>query len=181
MPHHQHHQRAVSLIELLITIIILAILTGWGASSYTQILHNTRMRTSVADFHSSLQYARSSAIRLASYVILCPSRDQQYCNNTSDWSNGWIVFHDLNYNRIRETDEDILHTDNALPENIFMRSSSGRKRIRFRPSGMSYGANSSFTFCDRSLQTEPRVICLSNSGRARITDKRCNGAKIGCP
>jgi len=174
------HQQAFSLIGLMITISIITLLSLWSITSFSQLLHDSRLFTSVSQFYSALQYTRSSAIKSNSNIVLCPSQDKIACSDGFDWSLGWIIFHDLNYNRKREGNEDILRVEAPLPHNISMQSSKGRKRIRFQGSGMSKGYNSTFTFCDQSQQSPPRVICLSSTGRARITDKRCNGTKIVC-
>lgn len=177
---HKNHQQGFSLPELIFAISIGIILSVWSITSFSHLLHDTRMLSSVNQFYTALQYTRSTAITLGRHIVLCPSQDKIACNNDFDWSQGWIIFQDQNYNRKRELNEDILRIGDHLPKNISMLSSKGRKRIRFQPLGMSGGSNSTFTFCDQSQQSPPRVICLSNTGRARITNKRCNGRKIIC-
>jgi type IV fimbrial biogenesis protein FimT len=61
-----------------------------------------------------------------------------------------------------------------------MHSGNHRKRIVYQQDGSSGGTNSSFTFCDRRKLARPRVICLSNIGRPRLSLTRCNGKPVDC-
>jgi type IV fimbrial biogenesis protein FimT len=61
-----------------------------------------------------------------------------------------------------------------------MHPGNHRKRVVYQQAGTSGGTNSSFTFCDRRKLAKPRVICLSNTGRPRLSHTRCDGKPIRC-
>jgi type IV fimbrial biogenesis protein FimT len=70
--------------------------------------------------------------------------------------------------------------ETPLSHGIAMHSGGRRKRIVYQPDGSSGGSNSSFTFCDRRGFARPRVICLSNTGRPRLSMTRCDGKPVAC-
>ena len=57
------HHRGISLIEIAITLVILALLIALGAPSFQTWLINTQIRNSAESMSSGLQRARSEAVR----------------------------------------------------------------------------------------------------------------------
>lgn len=173
-----HNQHGLTLPELLITLAIAATLTTLGTSQYLQFIQANRMTTGVNTFVTALHLARSEAVKQGSPVVLCPSSDGRNCGNSQEWVNGWILF--ASEDREHDAEEPLLQTGSPLSAGIHMRSSNHRKRIVYQPDGSSPGTNSAFTFCDRRNRVKPRVICLSNTGRPRLTWARCDGKSIQC-
>ena len=137
------------------------------------------MAAEINQFVTGLHLARSEAVKHGQRVLLCPSSDSLNCGNSKEWVNGWILF--ASNDREHDMNERLLQAGSPLSSGIHMSSSNHRKRIVYQPDGTSPGTNSSFTFCDSRRQARPRVICLSNTGRARLTHTRCDGRPIGCP
>jgi len=171
-------QQGLTLLELLISLSLIAILTVSAFSEFGQVLQQHRMSTQVNMFVAALHLARQEAVKHAAKVVLCPSRDGDHCGNSADWQQGWIVF--SSDDREHDRDEPVLQTGNPLPGDIRLDSSNHRRRIIYQPDGRSAGSNASFTFCDARKRAKPRVICLSNSGRPRLTASRCNGKPVDC-
>lgn len=172
-------QQGVTLPELLISLAVIAVLAAGSVSQFRTLTRENRMAVEVNLFVTALHLARSEAVKHGRRVVLCPSSDKQNCGNSSAWSYGWMLF--ASDNREREADEALLHAGNPLGAGILLHASNYRKRIMFQPDGSSGGSNSSFTFCDIRKAARPRVICLSNSGRPRLTHLRCDGNPIRCP
>jgi len=86
-------QSAFTLIELMVTIAILAIIATLAAPNLSQMLHNTKVNTSSGDILSFLQQARTEAIRLGKIVTVCGSSDGSNClaTNKTNWSTGLIA------------------------------------------------------------------------------------------
>lgn len=85
-------QQAFTLVELMVTIAILAIITTMAAPNLTQVLRNTKISSSSGDILNFLQQARTEAVRLGKTVTICASADGTSCvsNNKSNWSVGII-------------------------------------------------------------------------------------------
>ncbi|MFV5385346.1 GspH/FimT family pseudopilin [Acinetobacter junii] len=85
--------KAFTLVELLVTIAVLAILAMMAAPSMSQILHNSKVNSSSGDVLNFLQQSRSEAIRLGSAVTVCASSDGASCvtGNKTNWAVGIIA------------------------------------------------------------------------------------------
>ena len=172
-------QHGLTLPELLVSLSIVSTLTISGVTHVTALIQQNRMTTEVNQFVTALMLARSESVKHGRRVVLCPSRDGFNCGPGTDWSRGWILF--ASDDREHDPDEPLLRAGSPLAAGIEMHSSNRRRRIVYQPDGSSGGTNSSFTFCDSRRQARPRVICLSNTGRSRLTHTRCNGRPISCP
>ncbi len=173
-----HNQRGLTLPELLISLTLISTLSVNAYSQFSQVLQENRMASEVNLFMTALHLARGEAVKHGRRVVLCPSRDGAACGNSTDWINGWILF--ASDDRERDHDEQLLQSGNPLAYGISLTGSNHRKRITYQQDGSSGGSNASFTFCDTRRLAAPRVICLSNSGRPRLTLTRCNGKPIDC-
>lgn len=78
-----------TLIELMVTMIVLAILLGVGVPSFNVVLLNSRTAALANDLTSALNLARSEAVTRAAQVDVCPSDNGTGC--TGAWTDGWIV------------------------------------------------------------------------------------------
>ncbi|WP_421682467.1 prepilin-type N-terminal cleavage/methylation domain-containing protein [Stutzerimonas urumqiensis] len=82
--------RGFTLIELMITLAILAILLGLAAPSFRQMIANNRTQTAADNLMTAFQYARSEAVRRGVSVEIC-RRNNGACANATTWGNGWLV------------------------------------------------------------------------------------------
>ncbi len=88
-------ERGFTLVELLVTIAIAAILIGLSAAPMSQMFASNRVQSEASSFVSDLMYARSEAIRRGQPVSLCASADNgASCLGTNAWGSGWVVFPD---------------------------------------------------------------------------------------
>jgi len=173
-----HHQEGLTLPELLISLTVISTLSVNGVSQYKQTIQENRMASEINQFVSALHLARSEAVKQGRRIVLCPSQDGSNCGRSPDWISGWMLF--ASENQGHGPDERILQAGNPLSAGIRLHSSNHRKRIVYQPDGSSGGSNASFTFCDTRKLAKPRVICLSNTGRPRLTLTRCDGKPIIC-
>lgn len=126
-----------------------------------------RMSAAMNALHSQLQLARNQAIHLNAQAVVCPGSAAGGCEDDSDWSDGWIVFTDFNADQQFEAELDSLLRAEPGLEQLLVRSTSGRSRVRFFPNGSAPGSNGSITFCDARGPLHARKLVLSNLGRIR--------------
>jgi type IV fimbrial biogenesis protein FimT len=172
------HQHGLTLPELVITLAVMSILIASGTGPLRHFIQENRMAAVINQFVTALQLARSEAVKHGSRVVLCPSSDGHNCGDSREWVNGWILF--ASNDREHDVNERLLQAGSPLSSGIRMSSSNHRKRIVYQPDGTSPGTNSSFSFCDGHKRVKPRIICLSNTGRPRLTWTRCDGKPIQC-
>ena len=171
-------QGGLTLPELLVSLAMISTLSLSGISQFRHTLQENRMASEINQFITALHLARSEAVKHGRRIVLCPRKQGFVCGSSPDWMNGWIVF--ASDDREHDPDETVLQAGNPLSAGIRLRSSNHRKRILYQQDGSSGGSNASFTFCDTRKLAKPRVICLSNTGRPRLSLTRCDGKTIDC-
>lgn len=108
----------MTLIELLITLAIVAILVVIGLPSLQEAIRTNRVSSFSNDLLSAAAYARSEAVRRSGNVALCASPDPTAggsdevaaaatCSGTA-WADGWIVFVDTDQDGQRQAAELVL-------------------------------------------------------------------------
>lgn len=107
--------RGFTVIELMITIVLLVILIGLAAPSFSDILRDQRIKTATFDVYASLVFARSEAIKRNQRVAVCAKNaDGNGCENSTDWALGWIVYLDADGNGFPGAVSDILKKQDAI-------------------------------------------------------------------
>ncbi|OUR73993.1 hypothetical protein A9Q78_01885 [Methylophaga sp. 41_12_T18] len=162
-----NHQ-GFTLIELIITLSIAAILMAIAAPSFSGIIQNNRMTTQYNELLASLSLARSEAIKRTQRVTVCQSSTNNSCGgDSSSWHSGWIVFVDENADNTRDAGEDILRANSVLAGNNTL-SYGARTRVGFDSDGLaSGGSNGTFTLCDSRGDSNRQGLVISPTGRAR--------------
>ena len=85
--------RGFSLLELMFTLSMLAILLGLAVPGVNTMLLDSRRATAVNSFVHAVFLARSTAGQRGRPVTICRSTDGQTCSHsTVDWQDGWIEF-----------------------------------------------------------------------------------------
>lgn len=185
-----------TIIELLVTVVVLGILVAVGVPSLKDFLKAGQLTTVNNEFVSAVQVARSGAIQMANAGCVCASANTDSatpsCSGSDSWESGWISFVDTNTAATTEcvydaTDGDVLlKVWNGVntTDNLTVRSTSAtinaQNYVRFNSRGIPITAQGvslqgMFVVCDDRGLTEGstvvgRGIILSASGSLRTTD-----------
>ncbi len=81
-----------TLLELMLTVGIAAILLAIGVPSFRYVTTANRASSEINALLGDMQFARGEAIREGQAVSICPSNDGATCLVTTIWNSGWIVF-----------------------------------------------------------------------------------------
>jgi type IV fimbrial biogenesis protein FimT len=176
------HARGFSLIELLVALAIAALLAAFAVPAVSGAFESTRARGAEAALVGSLARAASGASLSGTRAVLCPSRaGAAGCIDGVDWSEGWLVFQDLDQDRERDAGEAEIARQDALGGQVRLRTTSGRPRIVFQGYGSNAGSNATFTVCDGRGAQYGRSLVLNNRGQLRTTFATPEALAQTCP
>ena len=164
MPH-----AGFTLVELMVTLAIAAILLAVGMPSFSGIIKNQEIQAAARDFLAALNLARSEAIRRNTRVDLIPAQDG------TDWGKGWVIFVDHDNNLKPDKDDEIIFTHGPVPAHLTIESiltDASAKYIAYNGQGRTrtnkndqqpQTGNVTLTF-----DNQIRKIIINFLGRARI-------------
>ena len=83
-------QRGFSLLELMVTVAVLAIVAGVAAPSFRSMQMRSRLTAAANELNAVLQTARMEAVKSNGRVELCPSSNGSSCDG-NDWKRLIVV------------------------------------------------------------------------------------------
>jgi type IV fimbrial biogenesis protein FimT len=160
------HGTGFTVMELMVTLAIAAVLLSLAVPSYQAFSNRQRMKAAVVSLQQDLLAARSQAVYLRGMVVVCPGHPQGGCSGGNDWSEGWIVFEDRNNDRQYQAEEPLLRRGQGIT-GVAVHAPASRSELRFFPDGSTPGSNGSIGFCGRGGPEHARRLVISNIGRIR--------------
>ena len=165
-----------TLVELMVTLAVAAILLTVGIPSFQSMMRDNRLANFTNQMILTLNFARSEAIKQGGGLngkLRVTVRKIE-----PNWENGWTVFLDypnpnygtndnLDVNSDGKPDEIVLRQYEALPANFTLRGNNNfTNYVSFQPNGSS--SNGSFAICENLNIKPSRLITISNPGRIRL-------------
>jgi len=169
-----------SLIEVMITLSIAAILMSIAVPSFQSFTRTNRIAAITNQLSAALQYARSEAMTRGKTVTVCKSDDVSdstpTCNNGANWQDGWMIFVDNDGDGTFETGDSPLRVGQAANTSVVITSSGTNfaNFVRFRPNGQSLGASTARGTISICIAPDQRDIVFNTIGRLSIdSTKTC--------
>ena len=158
-----------STIELMVALVMSAIVTGLAVPSLSAVVRSNQIMAANNGFIAALGMARSEAVRRNSFVAVGAS------GSDGDLARGWQVWVDGNRNGIRDTDEELIHTQGDL--GAVSLTSANPSAVTFNAAG---GADSAtvatqiFHVCTSAAGSSGREIQINQIGRTSVKQHTCS-------
>lgn len=156
------HSRGFTLIELMVTIAVLAIVVSIAAPSFSSMLQDNRALSMSTELQGALQLARAEAIKRRQDVVICKRNSAgTACNDGTDWAAGWLI---------RQVGGDVLKVWDSAQAMVVTGPNTG---VTFRSNGM-VAASGSFSVKPSSCTAQQRrTIAVSLTGSTTLDKATC--------
>ena len=174
----KYEQGGFTLIELMFTIVILAVLVAIGIPNFRGFILNGHMTAAANDLLSDVSLARSESVKRRIPVVVCATSggSSPSCSTAGSGFNAWLVYVDTNSNGTLDVGEATLREHDRIDGNI-TGTATGGLVITFRPSGFPASSSTTqVTFCDDRKNEvtagglpAARAVVIVASGRPIVT------------
>lgn len=156
-----------TLMELLVTAAVLAILMTIGVPSLARLVERAREANALHLLTTSLVSARMAAVHYRTPVTMCPSSDAERCRPDPAWEDGWIIYADPDRDAQPKSPRHVLQRLDGAGPGMILRGTRGRTRIRFTPDGWAHGGNLTIRLCGTSGAPVRGKVVVNTAGRPR--------------
>ena len=185
--------RGFTLIELMMTITVGAIMMAIAIPSMRTFLQNQRIASTASTLMYALSYARSEAVKENNPTTLgvggievCPSLNGTTCDNAGNWSDGWVVL-TPNPNIVGP-----LQVLGSLPPGVTVTQNAALPAIIFQGNGMLPAGQVAglgvpyvqFKICDTRVGPYARDVELNATGHVQASPQvgqDVAGNPLNCP
>ena len=166
---------AHTLMELLITLVILDTLTRLSVGGFSRLLAQGELEAGMDNFSALLRKARQRAVTETTFTIICPGQPRleagrltPRCGPRDSWSQGTIAFQDQDGDIATTEDTSLLGATSPLHQQIRIvwRAFRNRPYLLFTPSGLTDWQNGRFVFCQQRAEGHiQHAIVINSAGR----------------
>lgn len=169
-------QKGFTLLELMMTLFIGAIILSFAVPSFSSMIANNRAISESNLIVSTLHLARSESIKRTINVSVCsrslPRTTPETCAISTNWANGILLFTDDSGTAGEFDVTDILiHAKDSLPSQGILTATVNN--IQFSPNGMAQAVASLTVRLSPCRGNQERVIAVARSGRVSTTTNAC--------
>ncbi|WP_243434850.1 GspH/FimT family pseudopilin [Pseudomonas sp. 30_B] len=156
------HSAGFTLIELMVTIVVLAILISVAAPSFTSTLRDSQVSTTSSELLTALQLARSEAVMRHNRVTVCRRNAAgDNCENGTDWSVGWLI---------RQSGGDVIKVWQAPSDVAVVGPNAG---VTYQSNGMVATATSLTVTQSSCSGNQKRTLSVALSGLSKVEKVDC--------
>lgn len=176
--------RGFTLVELMITIAVAAVMLAMAVPSFTRMLANTRQTSATNSLLNAFEYARNSALRGGQPVTVCPIANPTDTSCSADWNTGWGVV------SAPAGGSSVLLLSGGLgARGVSVTASAGAVPLVFTPRGLVTGVpvatgTDLFTFCDSRGSAYAHSLVVNTGGYIQTSQtpgSDPDGTALVCP
>ena len=181
-----HALRGFTLVEMMITVALMAVMLAIAVPSFTAYRRNSELASISNGFVAALNAARSEAMKRNMYAMVTP------VNNNSDWTAGWVAFVDVDGDNSFGTGDIEVFRQPATPSYLTFTGNNSlgatKSHARYDGSGFSRPVgdllNATLSISRTDAAGDPRHIRrikIAITGRVRVctptsgSDTACSG------
>jgi type IV fimbrial biogenesis protein FimT len=147
--------RGFTLIELMITIVIVAIVITVGVPSFNDFIASQRVRAAASDIMSDLAFARAEAIKESRRAIV------EAVDGAGNWKNGWRICIDMNSDGDCDAPGEVRKVQTPVSGRTSVCASPNLDAgIIFRPDGRAFFPSPAF----------PNMTAVANADGIKVSD-----------
>ncbi len=169
----QKHESAFTLIELMITIAVTAVVLTIGVPGFNRVIEQNQLSAYTNQLVSSLHFARSEAVRRNQSIKVCHSNNASVCNGTG-YEDGWIIFTDNDSDDTVDADEELILVNENLPSSYTFNVNGEVGSFSFTANGRTDGQGI-LVLCKDGDLTKARAIIIGPGGRTRLAPLNSSG------
>jgi type IV fimbrial biogenesis protein FimT len=165
--------RGFTLVEMMITIAVMALVLSLAVPSFTNMIRNNRLASGSNELISALTYARSEAVKRRLNVSVCV-RDGEACStDVNNWGQGWLIFtDDLAPSGQLDAPGDALLLSSD-PSNSGVQITANAASVTFSPLGEANTA--AFTVTKSGCKgNNERGLTVQSTGRLSLARRQCS-------
>ncbi len=164
--HLQPGSAGFTLVELLVTMAIAAILLAIGVPSLMGFLADQAAAASADELAEGIRLARTEATKRGMPVTICASQNisdaSPTCSGAADdgWLTGWII---------QDSAGNLIRVQNAM-RSISTVASDGKSSMQFAANGLSLSGAVNFVLTPvGDSDTRVRNVAVNQQGRVKVT------------
>ena len=151
--------RGFSLVELMVTLVIAAILLSLAVPSFSTTIQNNRLTSQANQFIIAMTFARSEAVKRSATIDIIATSP----TGSNEWGGGW---------KVAVNGGADLKIFPALDGGNTLDSNNDISSFQYLPSGRANVVDS-FSLCDSRTGETGRLLSISTTGRVSTADQVC--------
>ncbi len=174
-------QMGFTFIEFLIATAIATLIMALAVPSFSALVQDARLSSSVNGMVRGLQLARSEAIKRQRTIVICKGEPEYGCDNSRAWNDGWLIFVDNDMSHDVSPGEPTIWSQSALNEqtSLSFNAFPTDNYVIYYPNGAA-SSNGTFIFCDDRGSDTAKALILARTGRLRVSRTAADGSDLQC-
>lgn len=178
-------KRGYSLIELLVTLMVAAILAAVAAPNFGEMYRQQQLNDHMTELVNAHRLARSESANRGRTVTVCKSADATTStptcgDDTVEWEDGWIVFQNTDNDSpaVIDSGEPVVRVAAALKSSLTLRGTSTvDPHVSYLATG-EVATPGMLVLCDNASLSYSRALFISITGRIKVANRDVNGTPL---